>query len=349
LNDELVYRPTTDIVPATPTVAPTPTAIVEPAPEPELTIEDALSDLGEVPDLSYTFDDKPRVIVPDPVEVVVWAKPFREAILLASAVTDEVTLTFLPDRIRVRNLDLSEVSMVDEVLIPTNVRANPEAGASWSKRITVKAAEVLKFVPRLTLKDAHEPLRFVVKGNDLTFEFRNMALEVAGFPPEDRELPLPKLTHTMEATVGLRDVLDFIKKAKGMTDRIGLSLETDVIKTVLETADEEPLDHVLLTAQFEEKRKMTAKVEARDVVERVSGSVNPDTGTYPDGHKPPTPTDPTCAKYDLGRLLLILETAKKVSDTARIKWAKDIPLTIEPAIEDGHLAAVFYLASLMES
>ena len=328
MNDELVYRPTTDIVPQPIPVSPeTPaTAIVETVPE--LTVEDALSDLGDVSDLSYTFDDKPRVIVPDPIEVVVWAKPFREAILLASAVTDEPTLTFLPDRIRVRNIDLSEVSMVDEVLIPTNVRANPEAGASWSKRVTVKAKDILKFVPRLTLKDAHEPMRFTVKGNGLTFEFRNMALEVAGFPPEDRELPLPKFMHTIEATVGLRDILDFIKKAKGMTDRIGLSLE-------------EPLDHVLLTAQTEEERKMTAKIEAKDVT--ING------GSSGWGPVQTNPTDPTLTKYDLGRLLLILDTAKKVSDTARIKWAKDVPLTIEPAIEDGHLAAVFFLASLMES
>jgi len=325
MNDELVYRPTTDIVPAVP--QPIPVSPETPAGfrldivvyDSELTIEDALSDLGEVPDLSYTFDDKPRVIVPDPIEVVVWAKPFRETILLASAVSDEPTLTFEPNRIGIRNLDLSEVSMVDEVLIPTDIRANREVGADWKKCITIKASDVLKFLPRLGKKDAHEPMRFVVNGNRLTFEFKNMTLEATGYKPEDRELPLPKITHTIEATIPVKDVLDFIDRAKGTTDRIEFSVASPDGPALSATG------HVLLTARSEEDRKMTARIE---------GDVKGDGAS---------------AIYDIGRLDLLFKTAKKVSSFAKVKWAKDVPMTIEPIIEDGHLGAVFFLASLMES
>jgi len=154
------------------------------------------------------------------------ATVFYTVLKMVSKVLDEVTLRFTEEGMRIRQLDMAEVSMVD-AFIPVNwftdykidgngiiaIRTSDLVGGGYNKRAgpfkKPKKGAMLSLEQDLTTGEGRVKL-----------DLSGLTMNITCFGGEAKELPLPKVNLTQKLLTKPSLLLEFAKEACHLTDTV---------------------------------------------------------------------------------------------------------------------------------
>ena len=255
------------------------------------------------------------------------ATVFYTVLKMVSKVLDEVTVRFYDDGMRIRQLDMGEVSMVD-AFIPRNwfseyevVTMTDNLGKTVGNTIAFRISDV-KLLKKRPKKDAKVELGHGIESGQGTVKFglSGLTMVVPCFPDDGKELPLPKIDLKQKAKTNPKLLLDFAKEAIHVTDAVRL-MANDT--------------ELLLTAKGEISEMTRALSDEEDDIIEYSL------------------TKGVCASYDLNRFLKFVESA--FDGWVQVEFDKDLPLKLTYTLSSGDITSwdqkaqvVFFLAPKVE-
>jgi len=233
----------------------------------------------------------------------------RDSFRMISAITDESPLKFSDSGIRVRVLDLSEVSMID-LFIPKE--SFESYALSKEITVTVRVSDMLKF---LRGTKGAERSKIWLDENKLNFRLLGGVTKffsVPIFQSEQKELPLPRIELENSFTTNVSVIKSVIDSGKGISDSVEFSVKGS---------------------------KLTVSIESE--LSSYGIELSAEEGTLSDQML----KDGSVAKYDLTRLSAIVTSIPQSQTKISFDTAK--PLKIEVNMPGGSVA-IFFLAPRVE-
>ncbi|MEM2321145.1 MAG: proliferating cell nuclear antigen (pcna) [Candidatus Bathyarchaeia archaeon] len=223
------------------------------------------------------------------------AKSFKSVMDAISAVVDEATFIVGPDGIRLRAMDPSRVAMVDWEMQRTSF---DEYEADEESKVCINLSEFKKVLKRaskddvieLSLEKGSNQLGVKIRGR-YTRSFTLPILEIS-----EEEVPEPRLTFNVKATLTANDFYDTLKDAELVSDNVRIE------------ADEKGL-------------VMNAKGDVAGTrIEMEKGS---------DALLSIEVKEPSEATFSLSYLTDIVKAASDTSDIVTLEFSTDMPLRLD--------------------
>jgi hypothetical protein len=230
------------------------------------------------------------------------------ALKLVSPLIDygEVPVYVENDRIRIKTLDLAEVSLVSVVLRPERLNA-PYSPVGFK----VRMENLIPMFPRKMPKDAKDSdVDIVVNTDTLGIDLKAIGVSfkvpVFELAPDPKELPDPKISFETKITpLNIKDLVNALEQLRNINDNIRLAVEGNKLKV----------------SSKNDMLEKTIEIPCIEIAGR-------------EGQ----------ASYDTKRLLGFLKAFSKLGGEAHIEFSEDLPLWIhaEYSWSDAPLAYVSY-------
>ena len=242
------------------------------------------------------------------------AKTFKNVLTAISAIVDEATFNIGPDGIKLRAMDPSRVAMVDFEMKKTSFDEYEAAGES---KVCINLSELLKLLKRAGKDDVveisldEESRRFMItmRGR-YTRTFNMPTLEVG-----EEEVPEPRITFNVKATLTTSDLQDVLKDAALVSDNVRIEADEDNLVMVAKGD--------IAGAKIEIKKGSDALI-SMEAKERSK------------------------ATFSLSYLSEIIKEASATSDIATLEFSTDMPIKLDfQQAKEGKLT--FYLAPRIET
>jgi DNA polymerase III sliding clamp (beta) subunit (PCNA family) len=236
---------------------------------------------------------------------------FSNAIKVARSVKDEAVFHIEDNCFTIRELDLSEVSMIDMTLGLWECRTSTSP-----IRFLVKLDDLLQLMPRNLVKD--EELKLDLEGNVLKVVARTKDGEVefqmeVEKPDKDKPLPLPRITLNNVFNVDASALVNAVTTPKYMGDRVKITVENSY-------------PPVLVVEVAGDVTKKVSKVQ-------ITGYENLNDGDS--------------SSYDLTRLSAFLKALKSLRlPSLKVGFSSKLPMKISASLD--HLSLDYYLAPRVE-
>jgi proliferating cell nuclear antigen len=223
------------------------------------------------------------------------AKTFKNVLTAISAIVDEATFNIGPDGIKLRAMDPSRVAMVDFEMKKTSFDEYEAAGES---KVCINLSELLKLLKRAGKDDVveisldEESRRFMItmRGR-YTRTFNMPTLEVG-----EEEVPEPRITFNVKATLTTSDLQDVLKDAALVSDNVRIEADEDNLVMVAKGD--------IAGAKIEIKKGSDALIsmEAKE---------------------------PSKATFSLSYLSEIVDAASGTSDIVTLEFSTDMPIRLD--------------------
>ena len=232
------------------------------------------------------------------------ATVFYTILKMVSKVLDEVTLRFTEEGMRIRQLDMAEVAMVD-AFIPVNwfqeyevVPRTDDKGNTVGNVITIRISDA-KILAKKPKKDTVLSLEYGLESGEGKVKLglsglMTMTMTIPVFGGDEKELPLPKVNLTQKLLTKPRLLLEFAKEACHLTDTVRLISKNSELL-------------LLVKGEYSEMSKSLIYEDGEISDFSLKEDVN--------------------AAYDINRLLKLVE-ASAGFDSVMVEFDHDLPLKL---------------------
>jgi hypothetical protein len=191
----------------------------------ESTVLETIPDFSEAMRMVFEVKELPRLtpinfVLQNPVNLV-------NALKVAAYVNDEVPFYINGSEVKIKTLDLAEVSMVEVVFRPETLRTPDNIPVSFRIRID----DLISMFPKLKPKeDRYSYVEFNVEAEYVEVKIRDKGVSfkvpIWELTPEPKELPDPKVFFDAKVRpLNIKDLVDAIEQLKSISDCVVLSVD----------------------------------------------------------------------------------------------------------------------------
>jgi hypothetical protein len=190
----------------------------------ETTLE-TIPDFSEAMRMVFEVKEPPRLtpinfVLQNPVNLV-------NALKVAAYVNDEVPFYINGSEVKIKTLDLAEVSMVEVVFRPETLRTPDDVPVSFRIRID----DLISMFPKLKPKeDRYSYVEFNVEAEYVEVKMQDKGVSfkvpIWELTPEPKELPDPKVFFDAKVRpLNIKDLVDAIEQLKSISDCVVLTVD----------------------------------------------------------------------------------------------------------------------------
>jgi hypothetical protein len=191
----------------------------------ETTTLETIPDFSEAMRMVFEVKEPPRLtpinfVLQNPVNLV-------NALKVAAYVNDEVPFYINGSEVKIKTLDLAEVSMVEVVFRPETLRTPDDIPVSFRIRID----DLISMFPKLKPKeDRYSYVEFNVEAEYVEVKMQDKGVSfkvpIWELTPEPKELPDPKVFFDAKVRpLNIKDLVDAIEQLKSISDCVVLSVD----------------------------------------------------------------------------------------------------------------------------